>query len=59
MTTLGICDHCATNTARFGDMRAEPGHCYGKGDIPAPGGVLGGFRCSCECRTWPAAGEAK
>lgn len=31
---------------------AEPVHCFGRSDMPAAPGVLGGYRCSCPCRTW-------
>lgn len=30
----------------------EPTHCYGTADKKPPPGVLGGFRCSCECQNW-------
>ena len=50
MVAYAPCASCAP-TEVLG-VKPEPIHCYGTGDRPAPRGVLGGFRCSCECRHW-------
>lgn len=49
MAATGKCILCQDGEV-IGIGRVEPTHCYGKGDRPAPPGVLGGFICSCECR---------
>lgn len=48
----GLCFECAPISIS-GLMTIQPSHCYGTGDRRPHPGVLGGFRCSCECRTWP------
>jgi hypothetical protein len=50
MVATLICSLCQ----RFslpGLMSTEPSHCYGRTEHVVPG-VLGGYRCECECRTW-------
>jgi len=56
MTATGLCFSCRPDDWF---LHYVPSHCYGAGDKPAPEGVLGGFRCSCECRTWSKDDEAK
>lgn len=52
MAATGICQPCSGDFGPLG--RAEPVHCYGKADRPAPpGGMFGGWRCNCPCRDWP------
>lgn len=55
MVAAHICESCrGIDLTRLGLGRSEPDHCYGGADRPAPAGVLGGYRCSCPCRTWLA-----
>lgn len=52
MTAIGTCLSCRTWNQFFGDV--TPFHCFGNGDRPAPEGVMGGFKCGCDCRNWSA-----
>jgi hypothetical protein len=51
VTASFLCESCRGIEFPPGH-RSEPDHCYGHGDRPALPGVLGGYRCSCECRNW-------
>ena len=45
------CSMCLPEGASLGfaDLVAgPPTHCHGRGDTTRPG-IMGGFRCSCEC----------
>lgn len=60
MASFGLCMACTPiDLSKFpfssfgGTGFSEPEHCYGQGDQPAPKGVMGGFVCTCECRSWP------
>lgn len=58
MVLSTVCGSClGVDLSFFGlEGRSEPDHCYGRSDRPAAPGVLGGYRCSCECRRtndWP------
>lgn len=54
MTASLVCASCrGIDPSIFGRSgRSQPDHCYGRADRPALPGVLGGYRCSCDCRDW-------
>ena len=52
MVALGLCLLCGEGEV-LGLGKVMSTHCHGKGDRPAPKGVLGGFQCSCPCRYKP------
>lgn len=43
----GLCSTCLP--LAFFQHVIEPSHCHGASDRPPLPGVLGGFRCGCEC----------
>jgi hypothetical protein len=49
MVASHLCSLCRPVALLPGMEGEEPWHCYGRSDHVTPG-VLGGYRCSCECR---------